>query len=121
MLRFRSLTPALLAASIASLAFSSSALADVPPPNECGSMMDNGQPCTKAGPNYNEDGICLQTNCVATRPGFDGGSQCLLCLLPGYDAGPTSVLNKCEQASANCVALVPNGCPNGQVLSAAVG
>ena len=104
--RLRSLTAWLLGASLGIVAIPRPAFADAIPPQDCADS-DNGQPCTIAGPNANEDGTCVQTSCLDFKPELDAGvtSTCVVCLLPGTDAGPSSVLNPCEQVSGACVAV----------------
>ena len=105
-----------LSATFLGVFTSAPALADTPPPTEC-TDAPAGQSCTSAGPNADQDGVCVQATCVDYPPTIDGGriSSCEICLIPGYDAG-SGMLNACEQFSGVCVPLGPNNCPNGQVL-----
>jgi hypothetical protein len=78
---------AVLLAILAAPAFPAVALADVPPPDECPTPDMAGQPCTTAGPNFNQDGVCTNATCHSPSPPPDGSSYaCLLCTLT--DAGP---------------------------------
>jgi hypothetical protein len=113
------IVPSCLAALLATHALSTAAFADVPPPQECPDNSSAGQSCTTAGPNADLDGVCVSTNCAEPPlPNLpDSGarvSPCVLCMAPGSDAGPNSMLNPCAQVGGNCVAVTPNACPSGQ-------
>ena len=62
------------------------ARADVAPPDACTAP---GQPCQKAGPQYDQAGVCTTSLCTKYMPGPDGGTtmryNCNLCELS--DAG----------------------------------
>ncbi|WP_437868358.1 hypothetical protein [Sorangium sp. So ce363] len=76
---------AIAALLAAPLLTSSSARADVPPPESCDTP---GSSCNNAGPAYNEPGTCTQQKCQRTLPGEDGGFttmeyDCNLCIASG--------------------------------------
>jgi len=90
----RNLSSTSLAAFLAAFAaftFAAPAFADAPPLTACGPSAQSGDPCTTAGMNNDEDGICALETCSSSHPLPDGGFQtstypCLLCELT--DAGP---------------------------------
>jgi uncharacterized membrane protein YgcG len=76
-------------AFVAFSVLSSSARADVAPPDAC-NLTDVGKACSNAGPSYDQPGICTATKCTKYNPD-DGGIfeyDCALCKLEG-DAGMT--------------------------------
>jgi MYXO-CTERM domain-containing protein len=107
MSRFVSLR-SILAVSVclAGLASSSAAKADLAPPNECNSPDTAGSACTTAGPNFNDDGVCVATTCMSASPPPNGSTYaCVLCQLA--DAGPTNP----PDASSEDASTPKNACP----------
>src|SRR5580658_9960475 len=78
-------------AFLAAVAFAPLARADVPPPNECTTGAAAGTSCSTAGPDNDQDGVCVSSTCPHTGPLADGGvgttqEPCVLCELT--DGGP---------------------------------
>jgi MYXO-CTERM domain-containing protein len=81
-------------ATLTMAAVATPALADVLPPQDCQSMND-GDPCTNAGANADENGRCLEETCTSLKHDCDGGADggtcgsitgmCLICEV--LDAG----------------------------------
>jgi MYXO-CTERM domain-containing protein len=71
------LIPAFFLASVAV------ARADILPPNDCPGDASAGTRCTTAGPNFDQDGVCVSSECGNRNP-----YQCFLCDLT--DASPVS-------------------------------
>ncbi|WP_437533402.1 hypothetical protein WME79_06560 [Sorangium sp. So ce726] len=83
---------AIAALLAAPLLTSSSARADIPPPDACDTP---GSSCNNAGPAYDEPGTCTQQKCQRTLPGEDGGVvtmeyDCNLCISSGGSSTSTS-------------------------------
>jgi MYXO-CTERM domain-containing protein len=95
----KSTLPVLAAALF--MTFTTSARADVPPADECPNTQSAGQPCTTAGKNFNEDGVCVSTTCTsAGRPGVPSSTfACLICMLPDA-ASPAPVDSGAVDSSA---------------------
>lgn len=58
----------------AALLFAATALADVPPPNQCST---EGARCDTAGRRFDSAGVCTRRTCH--RRGEEAGYDCLLC------------------------------------------
>jgi len=77
----RLLAASAVAYALATVAFAGAARADVLPPNDCadlgtqGGALSPGQPCTTAGTNFDEDGVCTtETHPCSNNPTVDAGT-----------------------------------------------
>jgi MYXO-CTERM domain-containing protein len=107
MLRFRSLQVFLTtAATFTTVGVASIAHADVAPPDEC-TTGAAGSPCTTAGPNFDEDGVCTtEAHPCSTNPTVDSGTcPILLCELADAGAGKKDA-GVCTPAGSACTELI---------------
>jgi MYXO-CTERM domain-containing protein len=89
-----------VAAFLATMSVALGAGADVLPPNDCTSSMSAGSECSTAGPDFNQDGICVAATCGGTVH-----FACFLCELPGPQAGDGGSDGGSEDAESMPVSL----------------
>ncbi|WP_437298246.1 hypothetical protein [Sorangium sp. So ce426] len=91
-----------IAALLAAPLVTSSARADIPPPDACDTP---GSSCNNAGPEGNGPGTCTKQKCQRTLPGEDGGFttmeyDCNLCISSGGSSTSTSGAGSASAGSA---------------------
>jgi hypothetical protein len=102
-------------AVLAALLFAAPARADVPPPNECDGGEMAGSSCSTAGPDNDQDGVCVSTTCSSVHPDADGGLEdaaypCVLCMLPDAGTKPVCGNGTCDMGET-CSSCPKDCCP----------